>query len=107
MTSVFLSHNHNDKAFARRLASDLTKWGVQVWLDEAEILVGDSLIGKIREGIDRMDYVAAVLSPEAVQSRWVQEELDVAMNQQISGQKVRVLPLLCRPCDLPGFLLGK
>jgi CheY-like chemotaxis protein len=106
-SSIFLSHNHKDKRFARRLAADLSRWNIKVWIDEAEIMVGDSLIGKIREGLDQMDYVGAILSPNAVSSRWVQEELDIAMNQQISGRSVKVLPLVCKPCELPGFLLGK
>jgi CheY-like chemotaxis protein len=106
-SSIFLSHNHKDKSFARRLAGDLVRWGVRVWIDEAEILVGDSLIAKIRDGLDEMEYVGAILSPDAVASRWVQEELDVAMNQQIGNRRVKVLPLMCRRCDVPGFLLGK
>src|SRR5688500_15790467 len=104
-SSIFLSHSHKDKRFARRLAGDLVRWGVRVWIDEAEILVGDSLIAKIRDGLDQMEYVGAILSPDAVASRWVQEELDVAMNQQIGGRRVKVLPLVCRRCELPGFLL--
>jgi hypothetical protein len=60
---VFLSHNWADKDFVRRLAGDLVAAGARVWIDEAEIKVGDSLIEKIRAGIDSMDYVAAILSP--------------------------------------------
>ena len=59
--SVFLSHTWSDKNFARRLASDLNSAGLKVWFDEAEIKVGDSLINKIREGIDSMDFVLVVL----------------------------------------------
>lgn len=105
--SIFLSHNWNDKPFARRLAADLSDLGVRVWLDEAEIQLGDSLIEKIRSGIDEVDFVAVILSPDSVQSSWVQHEIDVAMNQEIEGKSVKVLPLLYRKCELPGFLKGK
>jgi hypothetical protein len=47
MSSIFLSHNHADKPFVRRLAQDLQAAGARVWLDEAEMLIGDSLIKKI------------------------------------------------------------
>jgi hypothetical protein len=107
VTSVFLSHNSNDKDFVRKLHLDLEAHGVRTWLDEAEIKVGESLIEKIRQGIDEMEYVAAILSPASVASPWVQRELDVAMNQEIHGRKVKVLPLMYKRCDLPGFLLGK
>lgn len=107
MSSIFLSHNHADKPFVRRLAQDLQTAGVRVWIDEAEIMIGDSLIEKIRQGIDEMEYVGVVLSQNSVESRWVQEELDIAMNQQIEGRRVKVLPLLLDDCELPGFLQGK
>ena len=105
--SIFLSHSHTDKPFARRLAKDLADLGIRVWIDEAEIQVGDSLIEKIREGIDAVDYVGVVLSKISVASEWVKKEVDIAMNQEIKGKRVKVLPLLVEDCDLPGFLEGK
>lgn len=105
--SIFLSHTWADKPFARRLSCDLEKAGAVVWLDEAEIKIGDSLIEKIREGIDSVDYLAVILSPDAVSSTWVQKEVDIAMNQEIKGKQVKVLPLLYKECSLPWFLEGK
>jgi hypothetical protein len=105
--SIFLSHNYADKPFVRRLAADLDNQGIPYWLDEAEIKVGESLIEKIRAGIDKVDFVAVVLSPNSVASPWVQKEVDVAMNQEIMNRRVKVLPLMYRKCELPGFLLGK
>ena len=105
--TLFISHNWSDKEFARRLADDLKVRGVRVWIDEGEIKLGDSLIAKIREGIDEMDYLAVVLSPNSVRSEWVKKEVDIAMNQEIEGREVKVLPLLYQQCDLPGFLKGK
>ncbi|MCG7994119.1 MAG: toll/interleukin-1 receptor domain-containing protein [Candidatus Thiodiazotropha taylori] len=105
--SIFLSHNAADKEFARQLAIDLDIAGARVWFDEAEIKVGDSLIEKIREGIDSVDYLAVVISPNSVRSSWVSKEVDIAMNQEIKGGKVKVLPILLKDCELPGFLEGK
>ena len=105
--SIFLIHTSTDKPFVRKLAADLEAHGIQYWLDEVEINVGESLIEKIRQGLDDVDFVAAVLSPTSVASPWVQRELDVAMNQEIAGRQVKVLPILYRTCELPGFLLGK
>lgn len=107
LPSVFLSHNSQDKLFARRLASDLRSAGAKVWIDEAEIQLGDSLIDKISRGIDSTDYLAVILSPSSVKSKWVKRELDVAINQEINGKKIKVLPLLYKECDLPSFLMGK
>lgn len=107
MSGVFLSHCHSDKPIVRRIAKDLQKYGAVVWIDEAEINVGDSLIQKIREGIDKMEYLAVFLSPESLQSEWVKREVDVAMNQEIEGRRIKVLPILIKNCEIPEFLRGK
>ena len=106
-TSIFLSHNWNDKPFVRRLADDLRLAGATVWLDEAEIKLGDSLLAKIAQGIDEATYLGVVLSPDSVQSNWVQRELEIALNEEIEGKKVKALPLLYRDCKMPSFLSGK
>jgi hypothetical protein len=107
ITSVFLSHNHADKPFVRKLAQDLGNHGVRCWLDEAEMKIGDSLIQKIREGIDNVSYFLVVLSPSSIKAPWVVNELDVAMNHQINGKNIKVLPIMLKDCDPPGFLIGK
>ena len=108
--SVFLSHSWQDKNFVKRLAEDLEMRGITVWLDEAEIKIGDSLINKIRDGIDQMDYLAVILSKASIKSEWVKKEVDIAMNQEIAGRRVKVLPILIDKLDqteMPNFLIGK
>lgn len=107
MSSIFISYNHSDKPFVQSLSNHLRNLGVSIWIDEAEIKIGDSLIEKIRDGIDRVDFVAVVLSSHSVNSSWVRKEVDIAMNQEIEGKRVKVLPLLIDDCDPPGFLKGK
>ncbi len=107
MSKIFLSHNSSDKPFVRKIAADLRKYGHTVWVDEAEINIGDSLIGKIREGLDSVDYVAVVLSESSLKSEWVQKEIEIASNREIEEKKVVVLPIIVEQVELPGFLKGK
>lgn len=107
MGSVFLSHSHEDRGFVRKVAADLTVAGVTVWLDEAEIKVGDSLIRKLEEGLSKVTYVAAFLSPSSVASEWVTKELHVALTEEINSRRVIVLPLLIQDCGIPRFLSDK
>ncbi len=107
MASVFLSHNSKDKPFVRKLADSLRSAGHVVWIDEAEINIGDSLVEKIREGLDKVDYVAAILSENSIASSWVQRELDISSNREIAEKRVILLPLMLQQVDLPGFLMGK
>ena len=76
---VFISHSWNDKKFVRRLASDLEARGISVWVDEAQILVGDSLITKIEQAIDDTRLFAVVISVSSVKSDWVKKELEQAI----------------------------
>jgi hypothetical protein len=107
MASVFLSHNSKDKAFARKLATRLTESGIEVWIDEAELKVGDSLIQKIGSAIEQADFLAVVLSHNSVNSPWVQKELDLAMQKELAERRVTVLPILKEPCEIPAFLRDK
>jgi hypothetical protein len=105
---VFLSHSHEDKEFVNKLASDLQKAGIRTWVDEAEILVGESLLKKIATAIDsEVDFVAAILSKRSVESGWVQKELELAMNKEIPNKEVVVLPLIIEDCAIPTYLKGK
>lgn len=105
--TVFLSHCHEDKGFVERVADDLQRNGVDVWVDDAEIRLGDSLLGRISEGICSVDYVAVFLSKSSVKSVWVKKELEMAMNREIKGKRVVVLPVLVESCEIPAFLKGK
>lgn len=107
MISVFISHNYMDKPLARKISKSLNHYGIKTWIDESEIKIGDSLIAKIRAGIDKVDFIIALISKNSVESEWVTKELDIAINKEIEGKKVVVLPILAGKCELPGFLKGK
>lgn len=107
MSKIFLSHTSIDKLFVRKLAADLRNNGHTVWIDEAEINIGDSLIGKISEGLDSVDYVAVVFSKASIQSEWVKRELEIASNKEIKEKRIIVLPLIIENVELPRFLEGK
>ncbi|HSS76033.1 MAG TPA: toll/interleukin-1 receptor domain-containing protein, partial [Thermoanaerobaculia bacterium] len=49
---VFLSHSAKDKAVVRPIAERLRTDGLRVWLDDWEILPGDSIPAKIEEGLE-------------------------------------------------------
>jgi len=104
IVSAFIAYSSKDKKFARSLAKDLEDDNVRVWIDEAELLVGDSLIEKISTAIYEMDYLVVILSPNSVSSNWVQKELSMAMSHQIEIGRVKVLPIIADECSIPLFL---
>ena len=46
MQSAFISHSRHDKKLARQIAQRIRELGGRVWIDEAELRIGDSLIEK-------------------------------------------------------------
>ena len=104
---IFLSHSWKDKGFARKLAKDLTISGAIVWIDEAEIKLGDSLIYKISKALDYVDYCAVLISKNSIDSSWVQKELEIAMTIEFEKKDTVVLPLILDDCTIPNFLKGK
>ncbi|MQY74059.1 MAG: TIR domain-containing protein [Clostridia bacterium] len=105
--SIFLSHSSKDKFFVRTLADHLRSYGIKVWIDEAEINIGDSLTEKIGRAIEDTDYVGVVLSHNSINSEWVQRELQIALQKEIKGKKVVVLPILIETVKIPPFLKDK
>ncbi len=98
---VFLSYSHEDRDIATRIAEGLRVVGIEAWLDKWEILPGDSLIQKIfEEGLAGVDVFVIILSDNSVQSRWVKQELDVALIKRIEGIS-RVIPLKLGDVAIP------
>jgi len=106
-STLFLSHNAKDKPFVRRLAAALEERGFRCWIDESEIRFGDSLVRKVSDAIERIDFVVAVISRNSVDSNWVRQELDRAMTKEIANRRVVVIPVVTDRCDIPFFLRNK
>lgn len=104
---VFICHSSKDKREVRRLASDLKNVGIDVWLDEYEIKVGDVIVQKLEEGIEECDFLLVWLTQKAIQSQWVQREWYTKYHLEIEENRARVLPLLAEDCEIPAFLRSK
>src|SRR5581483_855522 len=100
-------HSSHDRSFVNRLAIDLRAKRLDVWYDQWELDVGESFVDRLQGSLDACSHLIVVLSPHSVKSRWVQEELNAFLVQQLAEQKKRVLPVLYRDCILPAFLRGR
>ena len=90
---LFISHASEDKEeFVRPLVQALTNEGLTVWFDEYELRIGDSLRGKIDEGLSRSRYGLVVLSQAFFAKGWPQYEMDGLIARQTAGERV-ILPI--------------
>ncbi len=64
----------------------------------------------LSEVCSKLRTVPVALPPpisRSIDAPWVKKELDVAMNREIGGGEVVVLPPLYEKCSLRAFLQGK
>lgn len=106
-TRIFLSHASSDKVFVKGLAVDLSALGYRPWLDEWEILGGESIPSRISEGIDEADFVIVVLSSASIASRWVENEWQAKYWKEISAKRISIIPILLNDCEIPTLLAAR
>jgi len=90
---LFISHASEDKdEFVRPLADALQSLGVEVWYDEFQLRVGDSLRRSIDKGLGNSRFGLVVLSSAFFAKNWPQYELDGMVAREMYGVKV-ILPI--------------
>ncbi|MBT3314224.1 MAG: TIR domain-containing protein [Anaerolineae bacterium] len=101
-TEIFISYSHKDKAFVKKLAGNLSKDGNKIWWDFDALKGGDDWQKEIEKGITESRTILAVLTPDAMESEWVANEIAYAQNK---GK--RIIPLRLKSCDIPIGLVRK
>ncbi|CAB3670621.1 TIR domain-containing protein [Achromobacter aegrifaciens] len=104
---VFISHSSTDKSFVRGLAVDLSALGHQPWLDEWEILAGESIVERVGAGVEDADLVIVVLSRHAIASQWVENEWQAKYWTEVRERRVAVIPVVIDDCEIPILLRTK
>lgn len=89
----FISHASEDKDdIVRDLAEALRNNGFEVWYDEFELKIGDSLRKKIDYGLSNANYGIVIISPSFVKKNWTEYELNGMVAREMNGHKV-ILPI--------------
>ena len=90
---VFVSHASEDKdTVVRPLVLALRKHGLDVWYDEFEMQIGDSLRRKIDAGLARSRFGVVVLSQSFFGKGWANYELDGLVTRAVTGDQI-LLPI--------------
>lgn len=102
---VFISHATADKdRFVLPFATRLRSKGVDAWVDQWEMLPGDSLVNKIfDEGLKNCETFVVVLSKNSIEKAWVREELNAAMIKKIEEGR-KLIPIRLDGCEIPECL---
>lgn len=88
---VFISHAHNDKPLARRLAFELQRAGFDVWHDEM-VLPGDNWAHEIGKNLEEAEAMVVLLTPASLNSKTVRDELKYALGAE--NYSHRLIPVV-------------
>ncbi|HSO11717.1 MAG TPA: toll/interleukin-1 receptor domain-containing protein [Anaerolineales bacterium] len=94
---IFISYSRRDQEFVTHLASDLDAQVAGVWFDQSAIQLGEKWHDEIMEGIRDCKAFMLVLSPDAMESKYVREEVNKALEL---GKAI--FPVIYRPAKWSG-----
>jgi hypothetical protein len=103
---IFISYSSVDRSEALEVRRLLINHGCTVWLDVFDIRVGAELKSELGQGIGNADVLCLLLSPTAVASPWVAEEIEHS-EEQAASRGMRMVTVLLRPCRPPDRLRGR
>src|SRR5690606_31139520 len=66
-------------ALATRIAKDLSKLGIKVWIDDERLQGGHHWRSEIFRGLRNAESVVVLLTPASVVRAWVQREVSSAV----------------------------
>lgn len=95
MAHVFIAYKREDRAFAYDLQKRLEDAEIPTWMDES-IPEGRRWREEIDDNLKNAFSVIVVITPESVNSIYVQYEWMYAL-----GREIEVIPILFRKADLP------
>jgi hypothetical protein len=101
MTQVFISYSRKDLVFVERLAEDLKAAGLEVWYDLSGLDGGTRWGREIQSAIQQSQIFVVVLSPNSIDSEWVEKEFMYA-----NSLKRKIIPLLLKPCETPMWFIN-
>lgn len=84
-----------------RVADELRRHRVRTWHSDHNIRGAQQWLDEIGKALERCDWFIVILTPAAVESRWVKHELMAALNEVKYDE--RIVPLLVTPCSYRGL----
>src|ERR1039457_5458284 len=91
--SCFISYSTKDQHFADRLYADLQNKGVRCWFAPHDIQAGRKIHEQIDEAIRRYERLLLILSPNSMNSEWVQTEIRKARKRERTEKKRVLFPV--------------
>lgn len=105
--NIFISHSSRDKAAASQLATNLNFCSIDVWLDDWELEVGQSLTDEIAKAMDDSRFIAILITENYNKTIWTKTEYKKALAREQRENRTVMLPLIVGKGQIPDFLEDK
>jgi hypothetical protein len=104
---LFISHSSRDKEMAVHLASTLNFCAIDVWIDDWELEVGQSLTDEISKAMDESRFIAILITENYNKTVWTKTEYKKALAREQQEKRTVMLPLIVGKAEIPDFLEDK
>lgn len=101
---AFISYAGDDRDSADRLIASLRAADVGVDVDRVNVGHGEHILSAMRAQLSATDFLVLLLSPRALESQWVQRELEYAVSTELRQRSITVVPFKVEPCKVPSYL---
>lgn len=100
---IFVSHSSADNTLVKKAVEVIKKYQIEHWVDFDQIEEGDSIIGKINEGLQDTTHFFLMWSKKAKDSKWVSKEIEI-INSPGYDEKVKKILFILEELEPPiGF----
>lgn len=105
---IFLSYSQPDESFAKKLKKDLSMQGMDIWSADDVLQPGDLITSKIIGKINEADAFIMILSRKSTGSRWLSDELIMAISAQLKGVLRAIIPVVIeKGTKIPSLLIDR
>ena len=104
---IFISHSSKDKSAAVHLAKVLSFCCIDVWLDDWELEIGQSLTDEISKAMNDSNYIAILITENYNKTVWTKTEYKKALAREQKENRPVMLPLIIGEAVIPDFLEDK
>jgi hypothetical protein len=91
--SCFISYSSKDDEFAHRLHADLQNHGIRCWFAPHDLSIGARIRDAIDLAIRVRDKLLVILSSNAINSDWVEDEVESALEEERKYRRTILFPI--------------
>ncbi|HEY6154691.1 MAG TPA: toll/interleukin-1 receptor domain-containing protein [Candidatus Udaeobacter sp.] len=95
MPHIFFSYSSKDHADVQNFAEAIYhEHNLSYWIDTDNILAGNSVVGKVNEGLECSEVVVLWVTSHSLNSNWVKAEWEPVLADQTTRGTSRIIPIV-------------